>query len=250
MYRLQSLQPILKDTLLKGDIFREHLIGEKLDEKNAEKYFYQFGSPKLWIYCGFTDGLHLSMPGYLDQSGKYDPRTREWYIKAARKTPFDDVVWGKPYFDIISKRLTLSASLPIFVNKKLCGVIAVDNMLQYISRFMKKNGNTELFLLEKVIIDDVGRVLLSTREDYSVQKDEKEVHTEYNAERFFDDKKTFDIIRERKNGILNVRTRSNRNIVYLFYRINTHDWHYVEKIDMDMLLDSIAEEQKNKKSKE
>ena len=247
MYRLQSLQPFLKDTLLKGDIFREHLIGEKLDEKDAEKYFYQFGSPKLWIYCGFADGLHFSMPGYIDQVNKYDPRTREWYKGAANRTPFDDVVWGKPYFDVISKRLTLTASLPIFVDNKLCGVMAVENMLQYVSRLMKKNGNTDSFLLEKVIIDDNGRVLLSTREDYSVK--ESDTHTEYNAERFFDDKKTFDIIRERKNGILNVRTAHNRNIVYLFYRINTHDWHYVEKIDMDMLLDSIAAEQKNKKSK-
>ena len=66
---------------------------------------------------------------------------------------------------------------------------------------------------------------------------------------FFDDEQTFKIIRQRKNGMLTIRTANDRNIVYLFYRINMHDWHYVEKIDLDMLLASIAEKQKNKTEK-
>ena len=98
--------------------------------------------------------------------------------------------------------------------------------------------------MEKVIIDDNGRILLSTREDYSVRKENEKDVKNYNADGFFNDSRTFNIVRRRRNGIMSVRTPLGRNIVYLFYRINTHDWHYVEKIDLDMLIDHIAEQQK------
>lgn len=250
MLRMQTLQGLLRDEFLRGDIFRDKSSLDRMSEKEAEKYFYQNGSPKLWIHCGFEDGLYFCMPGYLDQPEKYDPRTRQWYIAAAKKTPFDDVIWSKPYVDAVSKRLTITASLPIFVNKKLQGVIAVDNMLRYIARFMKNKGNTDAFLLEKAIIDGEGRIILGTREDYSV-KDEMNDGEEkiYQSGNFFDDEQTFKIIRQRKNGMLTIRTANDRNIVYLFYRINMHDWHYVEKIDLDMLLASIEEKQKNKTEK-
>ncbi len=250
MRRMQTLQGLLRDEFLRGDIFRDKSSVDRMSEKEAEKYFYQNGSPKLWIHCGFEDGLYFCMPGYLDQPDKYDPRTRMWYIAAANKTPFDDVIWSKPYVDAVSKRLTLTASLPIFVNKKLHGVIAVDNMLRYIARFMKNKGNTDSFLLEKAIIDSDGKTILGTREDYSVKDELKDGEDKiHQTSNFFDDERTFKIIRRRKNGMLTVKTVHGRNIVYLFYRINTHDWHYVEKIDLDMLLSSIAEKQKNKTEK-
>ena len=115
---------------------------------------------------------------------------------------------------------------------------------------MKNKGNTDAFLLEKAIIDGEGRIILGTREDYSV-KDEMNDGEEkiYQSGNFFDDEQTFKIIRQRKNGMLTIRTANDRNIVYLFYRINMHDWHYVEKIDLDMLLASIEEKQKNKTEK-
>lgn len=244
MERLQNLHPVLKKTLLFGNIFREKSVVSEMSEKDAEEYFFANGSPILWFYCGFENGLYFSMPGYLDQPENYDPRVRPWYKAVENKTPFDDVVWSTPYMDAVSKRLTLTASIPIFVNKKRIGVLAIDNMLQYIARFMKSHGNTESFLMEKVIIDDNGRILLSTREDYSVRKDGEKDAESYQASRFFNDKKTFKVVRRRRNGILSVRTPQGRNIVYLFYRINTHDWHYVEKIDLDMLIEHIAEQQK------
>ena len=244
MERLQNLQPVLKQALLFGNIFREKSVVNKMSEKEAREYFFENGSPILWFYCGLENGLYFSMPGYMDQPAQYDPRVRPWYKAVANKTPFDDVVWSTPYMDAVSKRLTLTASIPIFVNKKRVGVLAIDNMLQYIARFMKKHGNTEGFLMEKVIIDDNGRILLSTREDYSVRKENEKDVKNYNADGFFNDSRTFNIVRRRRNGIMSVRTPLGRNIVYLFYRINTHDWHYVEKIDLDMLIDHIAEQQK------
>lgn len=244
MRRLQSLQRFLKDSLLNGDVIRNRRDISEINEDDAEKYFYKYGSPKLWIYGGFEDGLYFSMPGYLDQPYKYDPRKRSWYRNAAKSTPFGDVVWGTPYVDAASGRLTLTASLPIFADKKLQGVIAVDNMLQYIARFMKHNGNTDAFMLEKAIVDGSGRVLMSTRGDYNVKKDAEVSDKVYLPEHFFSGKDTFKIIRERKNGILNIKADNDRDIIYLFYRINTQDWYYIEKIDMEMLLDSIAEKQK------
>lgn len=245
MNRLQVLQPFLRNSLLQGNVFMNNSSAEKFSSKEAKEHFIKYGSPKLWIYCGFEDGLYFSMPGYLDQPDKYDPRRREWYIAAAAKTPFDDVSWGTPYVDAVSRRLTLTASLPIFVDKKLQGVIAIDNMLQYISRFMKEHGNTENFLLEKSLIDSKGRILFSTSEDYSVMKDEKSVSADGTADKFFSDKAVFAEIAERRNGILTVDS-DGRNIVYLFARIDTLGWQYIEKIDLDMLIEYIENKNKSK----
>ena len=44
--------------------------------------------------------------------------------------------------------------------------------------------------------------------------------------------------------MLSVNTAEGRNIIYLFYKINTHDWFYIEKIDLDMLIDSIEAQTK------
>lgn len=244
MERLQEFQGVLKKTLLYGNIFREKYAISQIDEKEAVEYFFKNGSPILWFYCGFENGLYFSMPGYLEHPENYDPRKRPWYKAVENKTPFDDVVWSVPYMDAVSKRLTLTASIPIFVNQKRIGVLAIDNMLQYIARFMKNHGNTEAFLLEKVILDDNGRILLSTREDYSVRKDDEKDAESYQALRFFGNSRTFKVIRRRQNGILSVKTPQGRRIVYLFSRIDTHDWYYVEKIDLDMLIDHIAEQQK------
>ena len=242
MNRLQRLQPILKKKLLFDNVFQDKESLTSFDENAAVEYFRENGSPLLWIFGGFENGLYFSMPGYMDLPENYDPRVRSWYTVAKNKTPMDDVVWSTPYFDMVSGRLTLTASLPVFVDMKFHGVIAVDCMLQYIARFMKQHGNTEGFLLEKVIMDKDGKILLSTRENYSGRNESEEKNGK-KANTFISDM-NFKKIFKRQNGMLSVNTAEGRNIIYLFYKINTHDWFYIEKIDLDMLIDSIEAQTK------
>ena len=247
MEKLQLLQPMLKKELLHGDMFQQKTEAKTFNEKIAEANFIQNGAPVLWFYCGFKNGLYFNLPGFLEHPQNYDPRKRPWYLGAINLTPYDNVYWGTPYIDALSKRMTISASVPIFRNGKSCGVLAIDNMLLYLSRFMKSHGNTDIFLMEKVIADENGKILLSTRENYTIL-DEQNSNL-YDSSKFFEAKEVFPLIRIRKNGTLTIRTENKRNIIFVFYKINTHNWYYVEKIDLDMLIAHL-EEEKIKKKKE
>lgn len=240
MEQLQMLQPVLKKSLLYDNVFRPKKNNETLSEDEAEKYYRQNSSPILWFYGGFENGLYFNLPGQTDRKRQFDPRQRSWYKAAAAKTPFDGVVWSTPYIDISSKRMTLTASMPIFLDGKLQGVIAVDNTLLYISRFMKNNGNTESFLLEKVIVDTNGQTLFSSGYDYSVQKNMTlPQNTAVLKQDFFENDNVFRYIKKNHSGVFNMTTENGRNIVYLFYNINSLNWFYIEKIDIDMLMEHI-----------
>ncbi|MBR2510393.1 MAG: protein kinase [Lentisphaeria bacterium] len=245
MEKLQMMQPVLKKNLLYDNVFRKKDENIQLTEKEAEKYYFSYGSPILWFYGGFENGLYFNMPGQTKFQRQFDPRQRLWYKAAAQRTPFDDVVWSLPYIDTYSGRMTLTASLPIFVNGKIQGVIAVDNMLLYIARFMKNNGNTDGFLLAKVIVDSEGKTLLSTRENYSVEtKNTSFSRSNIVDYDFFENHNVLKYVKKNKSGIMNIKTDNGRNIVYLFYRINSLNWYYIEKIDIDMLLDDIKTDKK------
>lgn len=56
---------------------------------------------------------------------------------------------------------------------------------------------------------------------------------------FFENDNVFRYIKKNHSGVLNMTTENGRNIVYLFYNINSLNWFYIEKIDIDMLMEHI-----------
>lgn len=93
------------------------------------------------IYIGTTDGVMLDGSGWVPPAD-YDPRKRPWYIDGLNN---DKIKYGKPYVDMITGKLALSASGKILnPNGSLRGVISGDLLLETISNFVKniKFGET------------------------------------------------------------------------------------------------------------
>lgn len=93
------------------------------------------------IYIGTTDGVMLDGSGWVPPAD-YDPRKRPWYIDGLNN---DKIKYGKPYVDMITGKLALSASGKILnPDGSLRGVISGDLLLETISNFVKniKFGET------------------------------------------------------------------------------------------------------------
>ncbi len=117
--QMHVLQNSFKEDLLYGDVFR--FAASANDEEEAKKYFYENGSPILWFYCGFENGLYFNMPGFLNHPKDYDPRLRPWYIDGTRGKKAGDVIWGPARTGVISTqeaRQEASAILRLFTQTK------------------------------------------------------------------------------------------------------------------------------------
>lgn len=97
--RLSTLQPALK-ALSRG----------------KEDLFY-------WQFVSLESGLHISYPGHGGYPEGYDPRTRPWY-KAAKAN--GALTWNPPVFDASSRRLAVTASIPVVRNDgEIAGVSGI-----------------------------------------------------------------------------------------------------------------------------
>lgn len=84
------------------------------------------GNPGLfyWQYVAMEEGVHGSFPGHGGYPAGYDPRTRDWYKSAIAAT---DIVWNPPLLDAATRRLLLTAALPIRDPAgAFAGVAAID----------------------------------------------------------------------------------------------------------------------------
>ncbi|WP_196593129.1 diguanylate cyclase [Pectinatus sottacetonis] len=92
-----------------------------------------------------------------DQLGKFDPRTRDWYISAqkSRYPIFSDI-----YRHFAMNDLVISASYPIFdENKKFLGVLGTHITLNKLNdelKYVVKNRNAKAYIFEKKTDDLVA----------------------------------------------------------------------------------------------
>ena len=102
---------------------------------------------ELWYYS-LTE--ELSTKELVTKSGKYDPRTREWYIygREIGKTTYSNV-----YKYFLFDDMAISAVSPIYDNTgKLIGVLATHVTLSILEDFLKdilEDRNTIAFIVEK-----------------------------------------------------------------------------------------------------
>ena len=78
----------------------------------------------MWQYTGLEAGVISNYPGVAAFPSDYDPRKRPWYqmAKAAGAT-----VWGDPYVDVLSGRILLTLSQPVYrPDESLAGVTSID----------------------------------------------------------------------------------------------------------------------------
>lgn len=108
-----------------------------------------------WIYQvkdNMTAGLIIK------NVGKFDPRIQDWYIEAIER---NDHNFSSVYQHYELDDLTISASLPVYVDGKLHGVLGTHIKLSYINDYLEDIVNDECFvvIIEKDTQDLVANSL-------------------------------------------------------------------------------------------
>lgn len=80
---------------------------------------------------------------------KFDPRVRPWYLGALRK---GDITFSTIYSHFVFKEPTITASMPIYKNEKLIGVVGVDFLLTWLGKILRElpiGEHGEVFILDE-----------------------------------------------------------------------------------------------------
>ena len=117
-----------------------------------------------WQYVTLKEGLHSSYPGHGGYPAGYDPRKRTWYTDAAAAG--DVVVWSQPLFDASTRRLLLTAALPLRRGDEFIGVTAVDidilAVLDAVQRRVRLGASAESYLVRLAADNDVLQVVAAS----------------------------------------------------------------------------------------
>lgn len=106
------------------------------------------------VYYGLTDGTFILDDTSIDLPDDYDARTRPWYQLALEE---DQPTYTKPYIDVTTNELTISAVVPMRDNGRLLGVAGGDMMLDTISAIV--NNVDFMGLGYAFLVDNKGSIL-------------------------------------------------------------------------------------------
>ncbi|MDO4720865.1 MAG: methyl-accepting chemotaxis protein [Peptostreptococcaceae bacterium] len=131
-YRMKAYEKGLH--LLRDDLKRE--LGDERMLMDSYASFMKLYPDILNVYMGTEEGSFLIYPEPKGMPADYDPRKRDWYIKAKEK---DALIWTKPYKDLSTGELVLSASVPLHDEEsgRFIGVVSLDLPLEGLSRLME-----------------------------------------------------------------------------------------------------------------
>lgn len=125
---------------------------------------YQAMSEILWVYVGFSEGVHRSYPYHGPYSKNYDPRVRPWYL-AALDAPENEVIFTTPYIDASTNSIIVTCSYPIKnATNYLIGVVGIDFKLTTLQKAVldidvPNNGHAFLINQDNHIITHPDHVL-------------------------------------------------------------------------------------------
>lgn len=102
-----------------------------------------------WQYVSLKEGLHSVYPGHGGYPPSYDPRERAWYKNALNS---DDVIWSQPFLDAATRRLLLTAAMPVYgVDGAPAGVTGIDidilKVLGDINGAVQVGANAESYIV-------------------------------------------------------------------------------------------------------
>lgn len=86
------------------------------------------------LYIGLNDGEIIDGAGWVPPSG-YDSTKRDWYKNAVSHNG----IAYTPYFDLVTKKLVVSISMPIVKDGKIIGVIGEDIKMDSIVNMIQKS---------------------------------------------------------------------------------------------------------------
>lgn len=195
------------------------------------------GMPMHWIYLGLENGLHIAYPGRATYTNDYDPRLRLWYKLAKEKMRPS---WGSPYIDIDGNGLVIPYASPILdEGDRFIGAAGLDMSFDQIASWMVESGNTGKYVMEKFIIDNSRRLIVSTKSKYVGATFESKQMININPEMpVLDNVELLASIKKRQYGSMtSYDENTDTEYLFVFARLNTLDWTYIEKINLTMMLE-------------
>ncbi|WP_404401095.1 methyl-accepting chemotaxis protein [Idiomarina seosinensis] len=120
------------------------------------------------VYYGLVDGTFILDDTSIELPADYDARSRPWYQLAISE---DSATYTKPYIDVTTNELTISAVVPVKENGQLLGVAGGDMMLDTISAIV--NDIDFMGLGYAFLVDQEGSILShpdTDRVDSSIQQ--------------------------------------------------------------------------------
>lgn len=102
-----------------------------------------------WQYVSLKEGVHSVYPGHGGYPPGYDPRSRDWYKTAMSA---DDFVWTLPFLDASTRRLLLTAAVPVYgADDVRLGIAGIDvdilSILGDVHRRVDVVAGTESFII-------------------------------------------------------------------------------------------------------
>lgn len=251
-FRPDSDQVFLKKRLETLSIFLPRLLhmvvlgkqNDNIDPKGLESLIrktFTEGSPVLRVIFGFNDGVYITYPAEKNLPLDYDPRVRSWYKGTIRMTKFG-TRWTKPYVDgVPGIGLVLSCCSPIYLDHKPSGACAVDVSISALINTIQSTGNLGGYVEEKAIVSANREVIISTTKSFaqekilpSLESDDSITFNKFATEQLFEKmkKSRFGIVTAEENG---------EEKAYAFYYIQSVNWFYVEKMNLNYLLEAFGD---------
>lgn len=147
--QVYKLAPGVDPAVVASDIAR-------LSTLPVEYGFLRAAHPELifWQVTALESGIHTSFPGHGGYADEYDPREREWYVRAVER---DAPSWIGPYVDATSLQLILTVSAPVRrATGEIAGVTGLDVSVADIVESMR---------LPDTWTRDARSILVQLRED-------------------------------------------------------------------------------------
>lgn len=203
-----------------------------------QKEAFTEGTPAIRILFAFRDGLYAAYPATGAFPQKYDPRARVWYQVVEQHPDATFPVWTAPYIDSIPEiGLVVSCSTPLYSEDgTLNGVCAIDISVPKLIQELRSAGNTGYAVEEKAIVDDSGRIIVSTTRSFAEARMRRYQSSDEPLDfSSLQDPDLLKTMKKQKYGVI-FRTESGEEIVYAFCHIRSVGWFYLEKMNLRRLL--------------
>ena len=231
--RLAMLRPVFLRALVESR--QDHTLAEH-NLRVLRQRLLDSGAPLIAAYLGFEDGLFVLYPCSKILPENFDHRQRPWYKE--RKANFSttpSAKWGSPYRSVDGDMM-LPCTLPMIdVHGKIHGVAAIDVSVMKLVNSLREMGGKGGYLREKTIVDSDGFVVLDKDEEFTRESNPGGNIDKNSARVRYKDMLLFERIKARRNGII-IRAENGRYMAYIFSGMYSVDWYYIEKVDLNRLL--------------
>jgi len=183
------------------------------------------------IYIGLNDGGFVTGSDWTPPDD-YDPRQRSWYKEALSK---DKTIISNIYTDRETGEKLVTISSPLYIDKKIAGVIAADVFLNNINGYLDNellSNNSYAY-----IINESGKILVHTKDKSLVEKSIYNINIEGYIS-FFEKAK------ETSNSISGSYTINGSNINGVLQKIEGIDWYIGISAEKDYGLENLTDSKK------